>query len=474
MGENIFGELTYIFLQLFVLLLLAKILGSIFEKYELPKLIGEILAGVLFINLVILSPGVFEEFLNFTVANFDGNKEHFLYVLGELGIVFLLFSVGLEIKFGDLMKVGKVATYIAMLALIIPLAAGMLFYFYPFITEEISWKAALLIGTALFGMSTAVSVECLRNLGAMNSTEAKIIVSTAVIDDILCLALLGVVIGMINPDSTPVTIAITAMIVAVFILSMFLITSRVKGLAARRKRRKEKKMFLRMESDAHYPMPPSIPAPMSEFNALGLAILVCIGLAALSMYIGLAAIIGAFLAGMLFAEFRDTMPVEHNFNVITYFMLPFFFIWVGMNVHLDVINAEILLLLAVIIVVAIITKYVAGYFGARRAGHYSKETSHLIGVSLIPRGEVGIIVAVIGLKGGVFGPDLFAVIILMALITSLITPPLVKHAYRKMEKSRSAVYEEIFTERGEEPGDLLMQETVEEEKVDEEDPYRKV
>jgi len=472
MGENIFGELTYIFLQLFVLLLLAKILGSVFERYQLPKLIGEILAGVLFINLVILSPGIFEEFLGFTQANFD-RKDHFLYVLGELGIVFLLFSVGLEIKFGDLMKVGKVATYIAMLALIIPLAAGMLFYFYPFISEEISWKAALLIGTALFGMSTAVSVECLRNLGAMNSTEAKIIVSTAVIDDILCLALLGVVIGMINPESTPVTIAITAMIVTVFILSMFLITSRIKMLASRRRKRKEKRMFLRMESDAHYPVPPSAPEPMSEFNALGLAILVCIGLAGLSMYIGLAAIIGAFLAGMLFAEFRDTMPVEHNFNVITYFMLPFFFIWVGMNVHLDaVLNAEIMMMLVLIVIVAIVTKYVAGYIGARRAGHYSKDTAHLIGVSLIPRGEVGIIVAVIGLKGGVFGPDLFAVIILMALITSLITPPLVKSAYKKMEANRSAAYEEIFAERGEELVDLSAPE--EEEQSEEENLQRKI
>jgi Kef-type K+ transport system membrane component KefB len=182
---------------------------------------------------------------------------------------------------------------------------------------------------------------------------------------------------------------------------------------------------------------------MGELSAVGLAILVCMGLAALSVNIGLAAIIGSFLAGKIFAEFKDTIPCEESFNVVTYFMLPFFFIWVGMELQFDRINPEILPLLCAVMVVAVITKYVAGYIGGKM-GKLSKDSCHLIGVSFIPRGEVGIIVATIGLSTAVFSPDMFTVIILMALITSVIVPPLMTHAYRKLEKNRASAFEDIF------------------------------
>jgi len=140
------------------------------------------------------------------------------------------------------------------------------------------------------------------------------------------------------------------------------------------------------------------------------------------------------------------MPVEHNFNAIIFFILPFFFIWVGLEVHIiheDMIS--VLPLLGMVLAVAIVTKYVAGYVGAKM-GKLSKDSAHLIGVSFIPRGEVGIIVATIGLTSGVFTTPVFNVVILMALITSIMTPPLVAHAYRKMEKHRSAAFEDIFIE----------------------------
>jgi len=315
----------------------------------------------------------------------------------------------------------------------------MLFIFY----ENIDFTMALLIGTALFGMSTAVSVECLKNLDAMNTKEAKMIVSAAVIDDILCLALLGIIIGVVNASET-ITIIINATIVIVFVLMMFLLISKIRGLSTRRRNLK-RKIKDRRNANTGPDVDTSTEAVkhMGEFSALGLAVVVCLGLAAFSATIGLAAIIGAFLAGMMFAEFRDTIHIEHNFNVVTYFMLPFFFIWVGMNVHLEMITIPVLSILAIMIVIAVITKYVAGYVGAKM-GKLPKDSAHLVGVSMIPRGEVGIIVATIGLSNLVFGLDMYAVIILMALITSIMTPPLVTHAYKKLEKNRAAAFEEAF------------------------------
>ena len=426
----------YILLQVFILLLLAKILGSIFEKYRMPKLIGEIIAGVVFINIYFFFPAPFEDFLHFH------DDIDFLHIMGEIGIIFLLFGVGLETQFSDLKKVGKVSSYIAILGLIVPFIGGLLFI----LLEDITFTMALLIGTALFGMSTAVSVECLKNLDAMETTEAKMIVSASVIDDILCLALLGIIVGVIDASDT-ITIIINATIVIVFVLMMFLFISRVRSLSARRRNLKQK---IREFRKKHAPEAVTEDHKkdskhMGEFSALGLAVVVCLGLAAFSATIGLAAIIGAFLAGMIFAEFRDTINIEHNFNVITYFMLPFFFIWVGMNVHLEMITVSVLTILAVMVVVAVITKYVAGYIGAKM-GKLPKDSAHLVGVSMIPRGEVGIIVATIGLSSGVFGNDMYAVIILMALITSILTPPLVTHAFKKLQKNRAAAFEEAFKE----------------------------
>jgi Kef-type K+ transport system membrane component KefB len=277
----------------------------------------------------------------------------------------------------------------------------------------------------------------------MNTNEAKLIVSATVIDDILCLALLGVILGAIQPEADILSIVLSAVVVIVFVVFMFFFVSKVKMMAARRKERINKIYLKRYkiadEANAYRPK------PIGELSALGVAILVCLGLAVLSVSIGLAAIIGAFLAGMIFAEFKDSIHVEHNFNVVTYFILPFFFIWVGMELQFDRIDPSIFPLLGAVLLVAIVTKYVAGYLGGK-IGKLSNDSCNLIGISLIPRGEVGIIVATIGLSSAVFSADIFTVIILMALITSVIAPPLITNAYRKLEKNHSEAFGNLFVE----------------------------
>ncbi|MCL2711753.1 MAG: cation:proton antiporter [Methanomassiliicoccaceae archaeon] len=441
-------NIAAIILQIFILLVFAKVLGGVFEKYKMPKLIGEILAGLIFINLIVFNiiPGNWIGLEISDVHPFaDTDLSKFFHIMGELGIIFLLFAVGLETRFSDMMKVGKSASYIAILGVVIPFVGGALFWFH----EMIDLNAALLVGAALFGTSTAVGVECLRNLDAMNTNEAKLIISATIIDDILCLALLSIIIGAIRPDADTLSIVLNAVIVIAFVLFMFFFVSRIKKIVSLRRKRIQRRLNKNAGTEEH--ITEEEPKPMGELGALGIAVLVCLGLAAFSVNIGLAAIIGAFLAGMIFAEFKDTMPVEHNFNVIIYFMLPFFFIWVGMEVQFNIVTTAILPLLGAVLLVAVGTKYAAGFIGGKM-GKLSNDSSHLIGVSFIPRGEVGIIVATIGLTSGVFTPDVFTVIILMALITSVITPPLVAHAYRKIEKHRSEVFEELFIEEHNENG----------------------
>ena len=434
-------EIGFVIIQIFVLLLMAKLLGSIFEKIKMPSLVGEILAGVIFINIVIFFPD-FGGLLHFDPEEFVHDETHFLHVMGEIGIIFLLFMVGLETRLGDLIKVGRTATYVAVLGLVIPLLGGLALML---AFEPGNLNLALLVGTAMFAMSTGVTIEVFRNMNAMGTKEAKIIIGAAVIDDILCLSLLAIISGVVSPDANMTSILINTVIVVVFLVFTFVSISKIKDIAHYRRMRMIEKyktagphgdLVVGFEiSDFHEKK------PISELGILSIAVLVCIGMSALSSTIGLAGIIGAFLAGMIFAEFKDTIPCEHNFNTITTFMLPFFFIYVGMMIRFDSFEMSLVPILLVLIVVAVLTKFVGGYVGSRM-GKMSKESSNLVGVSMIPRGEVGIIVASIGLSLGVFTDSMYTVVILMTLATSVIAPPLISWTYRRMRSKEGEVQEQ--------------------------------
>jgi Kef-type K+ transport system membrane component KefB len=427
-------EIGYIIVQIFVLLLAAKVLGSVFEHFKMPALIGEILAGVIFINLILFFPDT-GTLIHFYPDVFVKDDTHFLHVMGEVGVIFLLFMVGLETRFSDLLRVGRAALYVAILGILIPLFGGfalMIAY------DPSNVSLAILVGTAMFAMSTGIAIEVLRNMNAMSSKEAKIIIGAAVIDDILCLSLLAVISGVVTPETTVMTIFVNTIIVILFLVFAFGLISYIMRYA---KRRKQKIMEKYKNADMHGDIAVScnvadfheMRSHPSELSILGLEVLVCLGMAALSTTIGLAGIIGAFVAGMLFAEFKDTMPCEENFNTITSFMLPFFFIYVGMMVRFDDFAVDMLPLLAAMIAVAVVTKLASGYWGARKE-KMSKDSSLLIGVSMIPRGEVGIIVASIGLTLGVFTNQMFTTVILMTLATSIIAPPLIAWAYKRMHR----------------------------------------
>ncbi|MDR3074531.1 MAG: cation:proton antiporter, partial [Candidatus Methanoplasma sp.] len=373
-------SIGYIIVQIFILLVTAKIFGSIFERLKMPALVGEILAGVLFINMILFFPGI-GDLLNFNPDEFEHDETHFLHVMGELGIIFLLFMVGLETKFSDLMNVGRTAMYVAILGIIIPLLGGfaLMLAFDPG-----NVNLALLVGTAMFAMSTGITIEVLRSMSAMGTKEARIIVGAAVIDDILCLSLLAVISGVVTPGTDMTSVIVNTVMVVVFLAFSFGFISMIRNGAERRRQRILDRY---KNADIHGDLIIGSNAEdfrerrqHSELSILAIEILVCLGMAALSSTIGLAGIIGAFLAGMLFAEFKDTIPCEDNFNTVTSFMLPFFFIFVGMMVKFNSFDMKLLPLLAILIVIAVLTKFIGGYWGSRM-GRLSKDSSVLIGVS---------------------------------------------------------------------------------------------
>ncbi len=423
-------ELGYILFLIFILLLFAYLLGHLMKKIGMPAIVGQILAGAIFVNLVFLVPEL-GEILHFDPVHFVENNSHFLNIVGEIGVIFLLFTVGLDTRIKDLLKVGRAATYVAVLSIIFSMLGGYLYG----IAMGFSFNVSLMIGTAMFAMSTTVAVEVLRTMHALNSKEAKVIIGAAIIDDIICLTILSVVTNIVSPSASTESIVLNTLVVLIFVFVSFVSISRIRSIAdAHRKvqlerRRKGHKVagdLILQEGKIHEDS-----INEASANATAVAILVCIGLAVLSTTIGLAGIIGAFLAGMIFAEFKDIYPVSNSFNVLTAFMLPFFFIYVGMMVNLSTVTLDMIVILLGMTVVAIVTIFLGGYMGAR-LGRLKRSSSLVIGSSMIARGEVGIIVATIGLTTGLFDSSMFTVLVLMIILTSLIGPPMITWSYGRL------------------------------------------
>lgn len=393
-------DLGQILLLLFVVVLFARLLAFVFERIKLPTVVGEIIAGVIIGNTLL-----------YEVLHVEANFL-FLELLAELGVIFLLFAVGLETRFSDLSRVGRTAMYVAVLGVIIPFASGYLIM----ASLENPPAEAMFIGAALVATSVGITARVIRDLRLTDSTEAKVIIGAAVIDDILGLIVLAIVSGVAEGGGLNILdIVIVAGMALSFVLAIILISTKVLPLTI--KPHPADAVVCGMEHRKRGVSP------------LALAIIVCFGLSAMASVFGLAAIIGAFLAGMVFAEYKERWPCEESFESINELMTPFFFVFVGIQVSLAAFTDLWLLAFALgITAVAILTKYVGCGLGARSLG---RRSASIIGIGMSPRGEVGIIVASIGLSVGVLTESLYAVVVFMSIATTLIAPPLLVRAFRK-------------------------------------------
>jgi len=394
-----------ILFQLFVIILMAEIAKMICQKIKVPTVIGEIMVGVIIANTFI-----------YGYINLDSDIEVF-EVFKELGVIFLLFTVGLETPFSAIRKVGKTAFTVAVLGVILPFFAGLaliLVYY----GNEIE---GMFVGAAMVATSVGITARVIKDMDLTHTIESRVIIGAAVIDDVLGMIVLAIVIGVSGGDGLDiVNVAVVSLEAVLFVLAVIFIGSIMLP----------KMMKKEEERRAANTCPPK--RKSKGISPLPLALIICFALSSISSFVGLAAIIGAFLAGMAFAEFKDKWPCEQKIEPITEFLSPFFFIFVGMEVALSEFSS-VLLLAIIITILAIITKFVGCGLGAMKLGGRS---ASIIGVGMIPRGEVGLIVAMYGLQAGVVESELYNAIVFMSLATTLMAPPLLTYTFNRKTKGK--------------------------------------
>ena len=414
--------LLQILVTLVVLYALARAGTVLVSRFSLPGLIGEIIMGVVIANLVI---GDFSlmEFLDLGMPAPGVEGDHgsgvypIVYAMAELGVIFLLFTVGLETKVNDLMKSGKAAFFCALMGVIVPFILG----FALIMGTEGNMNHALFLAAAMVATSVGITARIIKDLKLMDTREARIIIAAAVIDDVLGMIVLAIVKGMAESGELSIlNVASITLQAVVFVLVVIAICKwvipRIYDYFEDRKKAKEA----------------AGKVPFST-NKLVLAIIVCLAMAALAEFIGLAAIIGAFLAGMMFADHAWEWDLESKIDSISTFLLSFFFLNVGLQVDIGTLgDTSVLVLVVVVIILAVISKLVGCSLGAKM-GDRSLDSSSLkiIGFGMAPRGEVGIIVAAIGLASGAMSQDLYAVVVLMSVITTIIAPPIISKLFRQ-------------------------------------------
>ncbi|MDH4222693.1 MAG: cation:proton antiporter [candidate division Zixibacteria bacterium] len=383
-------NITQLLFTLFLIYSSAKLLGEIFERFKQSAVIGEILAGV------ILGP---------QVLNLIGTSEIFP-VLAEIGVIILLFNVGLHTKVEEIMRVGKSSLVVAVLGVVFPFVLG---YLYTLIIDHTTTEA-MFIGAAMVATSVGITARVFADLGIIESRAARIILGAAVIDDVIGLIVLAIVTGLDKGTLSLVKIGLITLEAAAFIVFLIIVGRRI----------------------VHRVLP-----RVSKFRTkdavFSLAILFCLLLSAVASYIDLAAIVGAFLAGMILSglnlEFNLSVKTESLYN----FLVPFFFVILGTWIDLSIFSQPQLLWAALIITIfAVSGKLLGCGLGALNLG--SKEAL-IVGFGMVPRGEVGMIIASIGLRMGAITSDLYTVIIFMVMATTLMTPPILrKLVMRKPEE----------------------------------------
>jgi len=399
------GDHGQIVLALFIVLVAAKLAAELFERLRQPAVVGEILAGIL------IGPSVLSLV----------QPTQVLDALAEIGVIFLLFTVGLETRPSDIFQVGRTATMVAVLGVVVPFLAGWgLLTLWP----GHSSIEAIFMGAAMVATSVGITARVLSGMGLITAQASRVIIAAAVIDDVIGLLVLAVVSSLARGSINYLNIGLIAGLASGFTLLVVLFGSRVVN------RIKQPVKDLRI-----------------DHSLLVFALVLCFGLAAVASFIGIAGIVGGFLAGVALSEATDETRLHQQSQTLTEFTTPFFLVTIGMKLNLGIfLSSEVVTLSAVVIVLAIATKFIGCGLGAAWMG---RKRAIQVGVGMIPRGEVGIVVAQIGLSLAVVGDEVYGVVLAMAVITTLAAPPFIKLAFAgeqtsiKSDRYDSELQEEI-------------------------------
>ncbi|HMV51042.1 MAG TPA: cation:proton antiporter [Blastocatellia bacterium] len=376
---------TQFFFTLLVMFVAAKLAAELFERLKQPAVAGEILAGV------VIGPSVLGLIAPSELTD----------ALAELGVIFLLFLVGLETKPADIFRVGGRALLVAVLGVVLPFIAGYLLLW--------AWGKpqieAIFVGAAMVATSVGITARVLGQMGLINSVTARIILGAAVIDDILGLIILAVVSSLAKGGVNYAQIATTAGLAIGFTLIVALLGAR-----------------------AINKIQPKIQKLKVGQSYLVFGFSLCLVLAYVASFIGVAAIIGAFLAGMALSESTEDTDMPIQAEAVAEFLLPFFLTSIGMKLKLEALLSREAIWLAVLItLLAVVTKLIGCGLGALSLGF--KDATR-VGMGMVPRGEVGIVVAQIGLSLAAVTDAVYGVVLVMAVATTLIAPPFLVVLYR--------------------------------------------
>jgi Na+:H+ antiporter len=381
-------HLAQVLFQLFVLLAATKIGDELFKRLGQPTLVGEILAGV------IVGPAI--------LGLYQVTPETELFA--QIGAVLLLFEVGVHTRVGDLVRVGGTAAMVAVLGVVLPFLAG----FAVATAMGFSLEGRLFLAAALTATSVGITSRALEQLGALKTGSGRIVLGAAVIDDVLAMLIVAVAVGMASGGVDVGDILLTLGLASAFIVIVLVAGT---GILSRR--------------------PSLLTEPRFAETPLLPGMILMLGLAALSAAIGLAAIIGAFLAGMVVGESSERDALEKETAPIAALFTPFFFGFIGAQIDPTVFGTpSTVALLLGITALAVVTKFAGSFLGALRVG---RDRALLIGWAMVPRGEVEIIVAGLALAAGAFGPDLYLVVVGMVVITSMVVPPFLPPLVRRAE-----------------------------------------
>jgi len=422
-------------LVLIAILVAAKLGGELFERLGLPSVLGELIGGIVLGNLILVNPG-WALFEPLRMTPIQGYWPIAIDSLARLGVIILLFEVGLESTVKGMMNVGASSLLVAVLGVIAPflLGFGASWIFIRQIPAGLSSIAPagfsthyvhLFVGAVLCATSVGITARVFKDLKKLQTKEAQIILGAAVIDDILGLMVLAVVSGIVSAAEAGQPLAIGETLRLIFVAVLFLGGTLAAG------------SFL----------VPRIMKQASRLRTSGVmlvsALVFAFVLAYLADVVGLAPIVGAFAAGLLlekvhFRGFQGEVQLEDLIKPVSTFLVPIFFVLMGIQVRLESFaNIPVLGLAAALTVAAVAGKQVCGL------GVLEKNLNRIvIGVGMIPRGEVGLIFAAIGKNLKVVDDAVFSALVIMVIVTTLITPPILSLILKRETESPDAVAKE--------------------------------
>ena len=380
------------FRDLAIIFLCAKICGIAAQKLKAPQVVGEIVAGLL------IGPSVF---------GWVGQSD-FLSMMAEIGVILLMFSAGLETNMRDLLKTGPKALLVACMGVFVPLCAGTLLYsaffgFAPIGSDE--FFRAVFIGTIMTATSVGITVQALKELGRLKGEIGTLIMSAAIIDDVIGIIVLTFVVGFKDKDANPMDVVLRTGLFIIFAIGVGFVCYLIFKFI-----------------DKRYPHRRRVPI-------LGLALCMFLAYAA-ERYFGIADITGAYVAGLILCSLHDSNYIARKVDINSYMVFgPVFFASIGLKTEFSGFTLGLLAFSLCFVAVAMLSKIIGSGL-ISKAMRYSWRDSAKVGVGMMTRGEVALIVSQKGLSVGMLDPKYFTSVILLIIVSSVLTPIILKLLFR--------------------------------------------